>query len=491
MIALLAAVVLAAGLSGCSSRSSETPSARKPDAFITDRVVTVRIVMKEEYWTACRQNALAEQYLRADFWFDGELVSDVGVRPKGNSSLREAVHLGSPRFSLKIDFNLFNKVRNFRGLKKLNLNNGFSDPTLIRERLAYELFEQMGVPTPRSSFIDLWVNDTHLGVYTMVEQIDKTFLRRHFPTDDGNIYKPEMWAGPLAWTEGQQAGRGITRQDVPDSGLDVNIGGGKLREIIQAFEQQLPGRPLPPGRPPGKQLDYLQLMGLKTNENNPDHSALFRFLDVLNNEPDETFPDKIEKVLDVDEVLRFLAVSTLIVHLDNYIGSGHNYYLYEIDGKFIILPWDLNMAFGTFKCQCPGIDRKDIINLYIDEPTCGRIADRPIVKRLLSHQSYLDAYHRYLKFLLDGPFKVDRMLSRIDELAGLIRPFVESDELKFFSTRDFERGLTEDVGVLRRPTPIGLKTFVVERTESVRQQLDGKLPSSGDGSGLGCFGRNR
>jgi hypothetical protein len=83
------------------------------------------------------------------------------------------------------------------------------------------------------------------------------------------------------------------------------------------------------------------------------------------------------------------------------------------------------------------------------------------------------------------------MLSRIDELAGLIRPFVESDELKFFSTRDFERGLTEDVGVLRRPTPIGLKTFVVERTESVRQQLDGKLPSSGDGSGLGCFGRNR
>ena len=242
MIELLAAVVLAVGLSGCSSRSSETPSARKPDAFIADRVVTVRIVMKEEYWTACRQNALAEQYLRADFWFDGELVSDVGVRPKGNSSLREAFHSGSPRFSLKVDFNLFNKARNFRGLKKLNLNNGFSDPTLIRERLAYELFEQMGIPTPRSSFIDLWINDTRLGVYTMVEQIDKTFLRRHFPTDDGNIYKPEMWAGPLTWTEaqleGQQVRREITRQDVPDSGLDVNLGGGKLREIMQAFEQE-------------------------------------------------------------------------------------------------------------------------------------------------------------------------------------------------------------------------------------------------------------
>lgn len=54
-------------------------------------------------------------------------------------------------------------------------------------------------------------------------------------------------------------------------------------------------------------------------------------------------------MLDVDQVLRFLAVSVMLVHLDNYIGMGHNYYLYEMNGRFTILPWDLNMAFGTFR----------------------------------------------------------------------------------------------------------------------------------------------
>ena len=139
---------------------------------------------------------------------------------------------------------------------------------------------------------------------------------------------------------------------------------------------------MPAGTPRNQQRDLVELMGLKTNENKPDHSLLFRFLDVLNNEPDDTFPIEIEKMLDVDEVLRYLAVSTLIVHLDNYIAMGHNYYLYDNNGKFVIIPWDLNMAFGTFNF---GLDREQLINYYIDEPTGGAFAGRPLVKRLLSH----------------------------------------------------------------------------------------------------------
>jgi spore coat protein H len=273
------------------------------------------------------------------------------------------------------------------------------------------------------------------------------------------------------------------------------------------------------------QRNLLEQMALKTNENKADHSLLFRLLEVLNNEPDETFPEEIEKIMDVDEVLRFLAVSTVIVHLDNYIGMGHNYYLYENDGRFVIIPWDLNMAFGTFNS---GLDRNRLINYYIDEPTAGPVADRPLVDRLLSCQPYLDTYHGYIEELLDGPFDVDRMNSRIDELAALIRSYVESDELKLYSTEDFERGLSEDIRVAgqwggfnrgqgegvetteqeRSPqavpqqnveraervgggmTPIGLKSFVKERTISVRKQLDGKIKSgSGDGRGNGSTSR--
>ena len=492
---LLAMVVLTMGIIGCGSETSEGISAEDMDVFITDRVVTVRIVMKEEDWTACQVNALARQYVPADFWFDSELVSDVAIRPKGHSSLRQAFDSGSPRFSLKVDFNLFNRARNFRGLKKLNFNNGFSDPTFIRERLAYELFEQIGIPTPRSSFVDLWVNDTHLGLYTMVEQIDKTFLSRHFAGNDGNLYKPEMPAAYLNWTEADLEEHGARWGAVgwgdPGSGMDVNLGGGKLREIMQALEQHEPaageastigppgpppGMPSPPGATSGLQGSYLEIMGLKTNENSPDHSALLHFLDILNNEPDETFPAEIEKVLDVDEVLRFLAVSTLVVHLDNYLGLGHNYYLYETGGKFTILPWDLNMAFGTFNCT---LGRDSLINFYIDEPTCGPIAERPLIHRLLSYPPYLDVYHGYLETLLDGPFSVDVMESRVDELADLIRPYVEADELKFFSIGEFERGLTGDTrgirtlpDILTKDMPLGVSQLSPESLSCLEEQFD-------------------
>lgn len=517
--------IMAFAMAGCGQISGQVESEGSAP-FYDDRVVTVRIVMSEDDWEYMQQNASAEEYAKADLWYDGELIPDVAVRPKGNSSLMSAASSGTARFSLKVDLNFFNSARNLDGVKKLNFNNGFSDPTFIREVLGYELFEQVDIPTPRTSFVDLWINDTHLGLYTMVEQIDKTFLNDHFADNTGNLYKPEMPAAYLSWTEAD-----VDTQPTSDDNLDVNLGGGKLREIMEALEEKepteegaMPENPqmpfgdmpeggMPPrdmvtdnvtrggmwpgdmpegdrmggGMPFGQQGDYLEQMGLKTNENSPDHSALFRLLDVLNNEPDETFPQEIEKVLDVDETLRFLAISALIVHLDNYLGMGHNYYLYEVDGKFTIIPWDLNMAFGTFSS---GLDRDGIVNFYIDEPTSGPVAERPLASRLLSVPSYLETYHGYLEELIEGPFSEEVINARIDELAEMIRPYVEADELKFYSTEEFEKGLSADIGGDGQRgmgmTPIGLKAFIAERAESVRQQLDGELPSSsGDGSGNG------
>jgi len=547
-LVLLGVMLLA--MSGCGQLSGPVEGADSAP-FYDDRVVTVRLVMDEDDWEYMQENAIEEQYVRADLWYDGELIQDVAVRPKGNSSLTSAVSSGTARFSLRVDLNFFNAANNLYGIRKLNFNNGFSDPTFMREVLAYELFEQMGIPTPRTCFVDLWVNDTHLGLYTMVEQIDRTFLSEHFDDNTGNLYKPEPPAAYLNWTEDDVTTTGEASAD------DVNLGGGNLLEILEALglwepeeeeeaadvpwsgggpgenlpfegtppedwlpqgglpEDMLPGdmQPgdmfpggtppedmLPGDMPPGEmpaggmpgggmslgQGDLLEQMGLKTNENSPDHSALFSLLDVLNNEPDETFAEEIEKVLDVDQVLRFLAVSAAIVHLDNYIGMGHNYYLYEVDGRFTIIPWDLNMSFGTFSS---GLNRDGVINFYIDEPTAGAVANYPLV-RLLSVPAYLETYHGYLEELIEGPLSPEVMNARIDELAELIRPYVAADELKFYSTAEFEIALSEDIsGDGQRGmgmTPFGLRAFIAERVESIRQQLNGERPSSsGDGSGNG------
>jgi spore coat protein CotH len=452
-IGLISAIMLIEA--GCGGAVSIRTPYSDVSPFTTDHIATVRILMSVEDWKSLTTNAYAKDYYKADFWFDDELVPDVAVRTKGNASLMETVHWNSPRFPLAIDFNLLNRARTFHGMQKVHFNNGWSDPTLLRDVISYEIFAEMNVPSPRASLVDLWVNDMHLGVYTMAEAVDKSFLRRHFINANGNVYKPDVVSARLDWTE-KDAYKSISvfgrpqPQTKENPLLTLNIGGGPLMDILKVMgeENLLPAfkstaeTQVPVTSPSVLPRNLLEGAELKTNTNDPDYSGLFKLLDVLNNEPDETFPQEIEKVLDVDEALRFFAVSACIVHLDNYIGIGHNTYLYEDNGKFSIIPWDLNMTFGTFN---GGIRKDGIINYYIDEPTAGLMNRFPLVDRLLSYKPYLEKYHAYMQELLDGPFSLDVVLPRIDQLVELIRPYVKTDTEMFYTYEDWERCLTEDL----------------------------------------------
>jgi hypothetical protein len=578
---LLLLVILATSLSGCAVSPAAYSGDKKVDPFYTDRVATVRIEMLAEDWEFCMTHPFDEQYVPADFWFDEELIPDVAVRTKGNSSLGQAVAWKSPRMPFAVDFNLLNKARSLHGVKKVFLNNGWSDPTLIREIVAYDIFREMGLPTPRASLVDLWVNDIHLGVYTMAEVIDTAFLRNHFADATGNLYKPELVSARLDWTEKNAykslaAMPGMPEPERQDPALYINIGGGPLIDLLKALGKEemvaiykpIPepvgdfARGLPPVFIPANRLEGMML---KTNENSPDYSGLLRFLEVLNNEPDQTFPQEIEKVLDVDQSLRFIAVSAVVVHLDNHIGAGHNNYWYEVDGKFTPLPWDTNMAFGTFN---QGIRKDGLVNFYIDEPTAGPLDRYPLVERLLAYEPYMTRYRGYVREILDGPFSLDVILPRIDRLVEMVRPYARADTGMFYSYEDWERCITEDLrppdlfegwmaggpspqlpfflgreessklrenfkvnslfelfgrelkpedleklkdclkpenfdlflqnlyGPLMAPQPprqpgfgpnsLGLKTFIIARHESLRQQLNGERPSGpGNGSGNG------
>jgi spore coat protein CotH len=489
VIAVFLALVFAVtSLSGCAVSPAGGAGDPSIDPFDTDRVVTVRIEMLDKDWEFCLTHPFEERYVPADFWWDDELIPDVALRPKGNSSLGQAVGWDSPRMPFAVDFNLLNKARSLHGVKKVFLNNGWSDPTLIREVVAYGIFAEMGLPTPRASLIDLSINGHHLGVYTMAEMVDATFLRNHFADASGNLYKPELVSARLEWTE-EDAYKsllfpGMSEPPRNDPILYTNIGGGPLLDLLHALGQEdliaiqetappavgniargLPAMFMPRNR--------LEAMMLKTNENNPDYTALLKFLEVLNNEPSKTFVQEIEKVLDVDQTLRFIAVSGLIVHLDNYIGAGHNNYIYEVDGKFTPIPWDTNMAFGTFNY---GIRKDGLINFYIDEPTAGPVAMYPLVYKLLSYPPYMEKYRGYVKEALEGPFSLDVILPRIDRLVEMVRPYAKADTEMFYSYEDWERCLTED---LRPPDlfegwmaggPSPMLPFILHRAETAALQ---------------------
>ena len=494
---------------------------RYDDIFPDDRVQTVRIIMDNADWQSMQDNVQVKDYYKADIWIDDELVPDVAVRTKGSSSLMSAASAGGFRAGLKVDFNFFNSARSYHGIKKLVYNNGFSDPTLMREFLGYELMALMGLPTPRACFVDVWVNDAHLGVYTQVESVDGRFLSEHFDDDDGNLYKPEIKAGTLDWTEADVAAEIASTPFPLEGGTTIttasfNIGGGDLAEIIDRLGEDAgwipgwagttestgastaeggagpgggpPGGPFGPGGFMDYDTDYLTSMGLRTNENSPDHSGLYRLLGVLNSDPAQVSKDDLESILQVDEVLRFLAVSVALVHLDNYIGMGHNFYLYEDRGRFWIIPWDLNMSFGGFPS---GLGEGQILGYYIDEPTAGPVDAYPLVEQLIDEPEYLAVYRGYLKKLIEGPFSVERVTARINEIADVIRPYVEEDEQKFYTTEEFEQGLTQNLSAgtnMRAPGGlfIGLTYFVQERNASIAAQLSGAEPASqGDGSGNG------
>lgn len=402
-----------------------------PELFPSDRVVTVALELSEEAWAGIMADPEAEEFYQGNIDFDGVLVEGVGIRTKGNSSLHFVTQMGSERLPFKVDFNRYIGGLEFCGTKKLVFNNGFKDPTLMREHLAYRLARELGLKAPRTAFVDLTVAGNHLGLYTMVETVDDDLFReRCFGNDDGDQYKPEPPNGSLLHA-------GDTFADYPS-------------------------------------------IKVENNEDTTDHAALLQFIDVLNNGPPEMLP----QVLDIDGALRHIAIDVALANLDSYTGSGHNYYLTEQDGVFSIILWDLNEAFGNFSCGC---DRDGIINLRIYDPSCGPLDERPLIATLLGIAEYKDKYQGYLEMLANYYLGPQVMGAWVNEAADLIRPYVETDTTKFYSTEQFEQGIAwEDINDPSMPmggSAIGLKAFIAERRASIEFQLAGYLPVDNKGKG--------
>ena len=195
----------------------------------------------------------------------------------------------------------------------------------------------------------------------------------------------------------------------------------------------------------------------KTPVSNADKKRLIQSLKSLSE------GENLEQVLDIDELLRYFVVHNYLVNSDSYTGSMvHNYYLHEEDGQFSMIPWDYNLAFGTFQ----GNDAAAAVNDPIDTPlSVSGDGSRPMADWIFRSEEYTELYHQYFAQFLD---EVD-IQAMIDETCALIAPYVEKDPTAFCSFSEFETGVD------------ALKTFCVKRTESVRGQLDGTIPSTDAG----------
>lgn len=406
---------------GCqwTPTAAETVSSTESDAqqeqidstvFPKDKVIDVKITMDEADFQNMLDNASAEEYKEASVNYNGIQFDHVGIRTKGNLSLRSVVNSDSDRYSFKISFDEYlNQTLN--GISKINLNNNYSDASYMREFLTYELADSVGLPTPGFSYVNVYVNDELWGFYLAIEQIGDSYLERHFDHSYGALYKAEMTGAgsDLTWLGND-----------PDS--------------------------------------YTGLV-MKSKSSNDD--VLIDMLDELNNGSD------YEKVLDVDNVLKYVALNVVASNMDSYLGMNkQNYYLYENNGIFSVLPWDYNMAFGGFGGS----------SILIDEPTQGALAERPLIAKLLEVDEYKERYHAILSEMLEGYMQQETFNERVAQLQDLISEHVKQDPRPFFSYEEYKQSI---------PT---LTSFVEESTDNIQQQLDGTIPPAGDGSGSGGMG---
>ena len=370
------------------------------------------------YWDSLVANKPSETYMKCDVTVDGTPYPDAGVRFKGNSSY------GNPSMKkpFKIDFEEFVDDQAHDGLKQLSLNNGFKDPTFLREKLALDFMNQHGIAAPRATFARLYLNGEFWGLYPVVEDIGKTFLKQRFDNNDGNLFKGDPH-GTLQWKGDQQN-------------------------------------------------NYIGDYELKTNEDLNDWSDLIALLDALNNSAAAELHTALADRLNLDSWYGYWAAHSLFVNLDSYVGSGHNYYLYrnEDTDQFEFIAWDENEAFGNFKM---GLSEQQLLNLpftHIPQP----FDQRPLMNRLLQNADMKQAYaYRYCELLQD--FSNEALDARIDSLADLIRPHVYEDTKKFYPNNVFEQNLGEQVTTQGGPQGsyiiAGLKPFINGRREALLAQL--------------------
>ena len=316
-------------------------------------------------------NPLLSSYIT----IDGIRTDSVGVKQKGYYSNWGAD--SSLKKPLKITFNEFISGRKYDGLTDINLSNSFKDPTMLHDALSYKIMREAGIDAPRTSFANVYINDSLWGIYVVIEQVNKTFLREHFGNDNGNLYK-------------------VIESNLENHGLSSEP--YKLE-----FEK-------------------------KTNESADDWTDIIELVQKINTTSYFVYNDTLPKYIDMEGFLMTLAIDVALNNWDSYFDHGRNFYLYNnpLDNLFHWIPWDYNLSFGQQDYQIMLPDSRE---------------RKPIIKRSFNNyelkQQYLAAIceinQHHLTNAKQDPY--------IDETIRTISSSIENDPNYFYPFYRFNESI--------------------------------------------------
>ena len=390
------------------------------------------------------------------------------IRPKGNTSLTSIANdPTTDRYSFKLEFDHYVDGQTCFGLDKLILNNNYADATNMKEALIYDMYQYLGADASLYNYAKISVNGEYWGVYLALEAVEDSFLLRNYGVQDGELYKPDS----------------------------MNIGGGgdpggDFKADDMDFENMTPpdmdreDAPQPPdssGERPAENFDFPDgkggfSMGGGGADLNYTDDELDSYETIWDGEITDTTKadhkrvvtalknisegNTLEDYMDVDNLLRYMAVHVFSVNEDSLSGMmAHNYYLYEAGGKLNLIPWDYNLALG-------GMGRSNDATSVVNDAIDNAFSGTTFFDTLMENETYHSQYYAYLQQLVSeyiggGGFDAfyTRVRSRIDAL-------VESDPTAFYSYDEYLTAAET------------LYQVVKLRGQSIQGQLDGTIPST-------------
>lgn len=356
-------------------------------------IQTIEVFFSFSNWDAQLDAAVAtDTYLIADsVRINGVKFDSCGVKYKGNSSYNPT----NQKNPLHIELDQIKGNQDYQGYTDIKLQNGYKDPSMIREVLSYAVLEQY-MDCPKANFVNLYVNGSYRGLYSSAESINNTFNVNHYYQSNDTYFKCNPIGG---------AGPGSTvSPDLKYISMDSSAyaNGYELRSTY-------------------------------------GWNRLVDLINTLNND----FTN-IESKLDIDRAIWMLAFNNVLVNLDSYSGAfRQNYYLtWDNNFRFVPTVWDLNMSFGGFP---GGTGSGTLTPSTLDPMSNSTSTIHPLIVKILGNPMYKRMYMAHVRTMVQEMFANDYYLTLANQLRTTIDATVNSDPYKFYTYAQFQNSLTTAV----------------------------------------------
>ncbi|MEE2887619.1 MAG: CotH kinase family protein [Planctomycetota bacterium] len=366
-----------------------TATAQTPDLYDLDKVREFRLYFSQSnYWTQLKNNYASKTNILADLKVDGLTYPKVGVRFRGNTSYRR-IPVGSEKAGFNIETDVTDPDQDIYGYDHLNLNNGYHDPTFMREVLTYQIARRY-MCAPKANFVKVYLNDQYWGIYINVQQPNKDMIEEWFRTNDGNRY------------------RGFPS------------GGGRFDDSAFNYLGNVPSN---------YQRGYEFKQG--------DGTDLMNFITILTQTPNNQLYTALPKVFSVDQGYWYAVTMNILSHTDCYIGSGkdHMEYFDEIHGRCHIFPFDVNEAIG-------GQGGTATLDPYYNSTN----PLRPMLSRTLPRGDWRARYNAHYRTVFADSYSWGKIGALITKYQNMIRADVVADTKKIYPTSAFTSNVTQDYG---------------------------------------------